>query len=468
MVVGVSSPVKIAEENDLHVCELSDTTNKSTIECPFDRLNGEILREYGHDLTDGCIYLTNYRLFLSFNPSTTYHYSFVNCTLGLIEFIELKDNIYLYIQCKDFRSFRLIFTTSDKCLYWLKKFQENLSLLNHIEELFALKYQTNQSYQPRDYFQEDIQRLKLNQSPWRITELNEDYKLAPTYPPRCIVPERINDEDVRNVAKFRSHRRFPTIVWKHVNGAVIARSSQPEVGWLFWRSKEDERMIEEIINACKPTSSELINKKLVIFDARSYAAALANRAKGGGLEHPQYYTNCDIQFMNLPNIHVVRKSAQMLRLAITNAAQGETWLSQLESSRWLHNLSALINSAQCIVEHVDQHARPVLIHCSDGWDRTPQLTTLAKIMLDSYYRTIEGFQVLIQREWIAFGHKFSDRCGHGNGSTDPNERSPVFLQWIDCIYQLFNQHPTAFEFNEMFLVNLKKKIYLRFDCFRFS
>ena len=35
----------------------------------------------------------------------------------------------------------------------------------------------------------------------------------------------------------------------------------------------------------------------------------------------------------------------------------------------------------------------VLVHCSDGWDRTAQTCSLASIMLDPYYRTIEGFQV---------------------------------------------------------------------------
>jgi len=35
----------------------------------------------------------------------------------------------------------------------------------------------------------------------------------------------------------------------------------------------------------------------------------------------------------------------------------------------------------------------VLVHCSDGWDRTAQTCSLAGIMLDPYYRTIEGFQV---------------------------------------------------------------------------
>lgn len=29
-----------------------------------------------------------------------------------------------------------------------------------------------------------------------------------------------------------------------------------------------------------------------------------------------------------------------------------------------------------------------LVHCSDGWDRTAQLCSLASIFLDPYYRTI--------------------------------------------------------------------------------
>ena len=54
----------------------------------------------------------------------------------------------------------------------------------------------------------------------------------------------------------------------------------------------------------------------------------------------------------------------------------------------------------------------MLIHCSDGWDRTSQLAALTQIMLDPYYRTFEGFSVLIEKDFVSFGHQFQLRHGH--------------------------------------------------------
>lgn len=104
----------------------------------------------------------------------------------------------------------------------------------------------------------------------------------------------------------------------------------------------------------------------------------------------------------------------------------------------------------------------VLVHCSDGWDRTAQLTSLAQLLLDPYYRTIMGFGILIEKEWCMFGHKFAQRCNHQPGIRK-NESSPVFLQWLDCVYQLIVQFPCSFEFNEGLLIFLADNV-----CFPFS
>ena len=66
-----------------------------------------------------------------------------------------------------------------------------------------------------------------------------------------------------------------------------------------------------------------------------------------------------------------------------------SWLSMLESSRWLQHMAGLLRAAVAVAAAIEKEARPVLVHCSDGWDRTPQIVALAQILLDPFYRTIE-------------------------------------------------------------------------------
>lgn len=88
------------------------------------------------------------------------------------------------------------------------------------------------------------------------------------------------------------------------------------------------------------------------------------------------------------------------------------------------------------VDKVENHRTSVMVHCSDGWDRTAQLTAIALLLLDPYYRTLRGFQVIIEKEWLSFGHKFAQRIGHGDDRHSDADRSPVFLQFIDCVWQV--------------------------------
>lgn len=48
----------------------------------------------------------------------------------------------------------------------------------------------------------------------------------------------------------------------------------------------------------------------------------------------------------------------------------------------------------------------------EGRDLSCLAASLIQVMLDPYFRTIVGFQSLIQKEWVMAGYQFLDRCNH--------------------------------------------------------
>lgn len=123
------------------------------------------------------------------------------------------------------------------------------------------------------------------------------------------------------------------------------------------------------------------------------------------------------------------------------------------SAKWLEHLSKVLDGSVRIADKLTQ-GQPCLVHCSDGWDRTSQLAATAPLLLDPYYRTIDGFIALIEKDWLGFGHMFQHRClNHGKGWHE-NETSPVFVQWLDCVHQIMVQYPHEFEFSVDMLVFL--------------
>ncbi|VDI78779.1 myotubularin-related protein 3/4 [Mytilus galloprovincialis] len=474
-----------------------------SLQVPFPLLCGEAV-EYLGRTADGVIALSNFRLLVRSKDS------FINIPLGMVELVECREIFSVNIYCKDATVVRCDFSTNDSCQDWFKRITQRTSIPKELSGLFAFAffawcqdrspcpsehevcYQLCQQAERFTFsFGKEVERMKFDlksKSSWRITYINEDFSVCSSYPKCHIVPACITDKHLGDVAGFRAQRRFPSVVWRDQrNGAVLVRCSQPELGWLGWRSTEDEKMLESVPLACSQnpgtytkylginddssgsesgsqngdvgTAINTENKKMIIMDCRSYSAAVANRAKGGGVECAEYYQNSEIQFMNLANIHTIRKSYVALRALCSGGADQPAWLSTLETTKWFTYLSAILKSALVAVNSIDKEGKPVLVHCSDGWDRTTQIIALTELLLDPYYRTLEGFQVLVEREWLDYGHKFGDRCGNGINTEDLNERCPVFLQWLDCVYQLYHQFPCAFQFNEAYLVKLMQHTY---------
>jgi len=50
-------------------------------------------------------------------------------------------------------------------------------------------------------------------------------------------------------------------------------------------------------------------------------------------------------------------------------------------------LSLILSGAKSMAKTM-RDSKNVVVHCSDGWDRTSQLAALAQLILDPYFRTL--------------------------------------------------------------------------------
>uniref|UniRef100_A0A665V1W2 Myotubularin-related protein 2-like n=1 Tax=Echeneis naucrates TaxID=173247 RepID=A0A665V1W2_ECHNA len=326
--------------------------------------------------------------------------------------------------------------------------------LSHSLPLFAFLYKEHfpvDGWKVYDPIAE-YKRQGLPNESWTISKINSGYELCDTYPSIIVIPTNLTDEDIQQVAVFRAKHRIPVLSWIHPETqATIVRCSQPLVGPSDHRCKEDERFLQIIMDA------NAQSHKLTIFDARQSSVAITNRAKDGGYESESFYPNVELNFLEIPNIHVMRESLRKLKDVVYPTIDDAHWHSAIDQTHWLEYIR--VKTAAKIADKLESGKTSVVIHCSDGWDRTSQLTSLAMLMLDSYYRTLRGFQVLVEKEWISFGHKFAARVGHGDENHANSERSPLFVQFIDCVWQMTQQFPAAFEFNELFLVTMLDHLY---------
>ena len=74
------------------------------------------------------------------------------------------------------------------------------------------------------------------------------------------------------------------------------------------RSLDDELMLRYIGNHQADLNNGGNDITCKIYDARGYYAALGNKVSGKGYESEEFYTNCKLEFLNIPNIHKVRES----------------------------------------------------------------------------------------------------------------------------------------------------------------
>lgn len=271
---------------------------------------------------------------------------------------------------------------------------------------------------------------------WRLSGANQDFQISASLPQWLIVPSSVLDWQLGEAARHFRAGRPPLWCWSSPQGAALVRMA-------------------DILT----TITDRVQENIMLENVRK--------------SHPKLATPVVLELTkDLPSPRDIQCSFSKLRELCAPDTEKHFWiqdnnfLSLVESSRWLHAVSACLSKA-LEASRILYRDVTVVLQEADGRDLCPLVASLTQILVDPYFRTIIGFQSLIQREWVVMGHPFCTRLGHVYNSE--SQEAPVFLLFLDCVWQLLQQFPTEFQMTETYLTTLWDSVHIStFDTFLFD
>ncbi|XP_016421367.1 myotubularin-related protein 10 [Sinocyclocheilus rhinocerous] len=280
----------------------------------------------------------------------------------------------------------------------------------------------------------DREIKRTGASEWRVCTINQGYFISPSLPEFFVVPVSLADQDLKQYACCFYSQRIPLWCWNHSSGSALVRMSNisdPQ------QQRKVEQRISSAITKSHPLRSDVFKSDLD---------------------------------KNLPNIQDIQAALLKLRqICVIDSFEEseEKWLSSLESSRWMEYVRTFLRHAVELVYMLESRHVSVILLEKEDRDLSCVISCLVQLMCDPHCRSLHGFQGLIQKEWVMAGHRFLDRCNHLK--KNDKEESPVFLLFLDCVWQLWNQYPAAFEFTEVYLTVLGDSMWVPvFSTFLFN
>ncbi|XP_041642278.1 myotubularin-related protein 10 isoform X2 [Cheilinus undulatus] len=291
--------------------------------------------------------------------------------------------------------------------------------------------QTPNFDRPSDW---DREIKRTGASEWRVCSINESYAISQSLPEYNVVPVSLADQDLKQYSIFLHDSRIPRWCWNHSNGSALVRMAS--ISDPIQQRKIDQRVFTAVTKS-HPQRGEVIRLDL---------------------------DKC------LPNIQDIQSAFVRVRqICVIEPFEEseERWFSAIENSRWLEHVRAFLKHSAEIVYHLDGKNVSVILQEEEDRDLNCVVSSLVQLMLDPHYRSIVGFQSLVQKEWVMAGHRFLDRCNHLKKSE--KEESPLFMLFLDCVWQMMNQYPAAFEFTEAYLTVLSDSMWIPlFSTFLFN
>lgn len=236
---------------------------------------------------------------------------------------------------------------------------------------------------------------EMNNAITRISQCNESYHLCNSLPRSFIVPKDLKDFTLTDsMSTVIKDHRVPIISYccpiEYRRNFIIRCAS----------SNQQAKVIDTLSKVVKP---------LKVLNLTSLA----------------------------PSLESVEKAHKKLKDVCRPGDEPYNFLSK--SGKWLYRLSLALKLVNETAKTLLSDASVLLIEDDDrGWNSV--VSSLVQLLLEPHRRTIEGLESLISKEWIYL-----------SGGTDYSRPDLLFTLFLDCVYQIYLQNASEFEFTSEYL-----------------
>ena len=455
----------------------------------------------------GSLFISNYRMI--FHPkSRADGTARPDIHLPLASILQLekkgKEKNELIIKSKNILILNLIFSTMTDCqnVYeYIKIYTPPQSLHSIFAYTYGLFYERKSNITISHLNEEEEYRRQGVAIPekWRIFAYNSVTGAYNSNPRRLLIPTSLWEDIVKRVAKTYHHGCLPTLVYQyHASLACLLRSTSklPPSQLQSSNSLSNLKLATSHYSPRQSLGEDAVRELKSVQSSASLTAALQQHASKGkdqggspSISNPISDINNDIKIFNdavqqiLPdeNLQTIvclrpeeltkvagsQKNRTMftftdtsrvyatLREYLLSGSSSSSQMSKSAIQEWTTSLCEVMLSSVSIALNL-QRGESILIE--DSGYTNYVVISLILMMIDPFYRTIDGFIRLIEHVWIRFGFPFANATGLDRGNSTANEIG-YFVQFIDTAWQIVCQFPLIFEFNEDFLLHILNSMF---------
>jgi Myotubularin-like phosphatase domain len=279
---------------------------------------------------------------------------------------------------------------------------------------------------------------------WRASTANDTFALCPSYPQELWVPADRADDILLDDAQLFAGGRFPVCVYKHaVSGASLVRCGA--FGSHHEKKRAGPRRARgDMTSLQRQASLDVVRRACVVQEGVTYM--WENQEQPLEPQRTAMHVSLGVD----PRLFRERwdRFHELCRklhgfandgLFGTSSDIDDEWLTDLHRSQHFNVLQTLFGAATTIAECL-RNGTPVVVveevlSPADG-EKVSSLVSvilvISLVMVDPYYRTFEGFQVLFDSTFVAF---LDDKCDVAWQTT----------LLCDLLWNLMSQFPREFE-----------------------